>query len=790
MKISEKWLRTWVDPPVTSDELVDQLTDAGLEVDGVQEIGFACEGVVVAEITDVEEHPTSQGLYVCNVDDGESQHQVVCGAPNTRKGLLTAYARAGGSVVDGTQIGTQSIHGVTSSGMLCSNVELGFGADVGKIVEFGSECQVGQPLGDVLDLDDLVLELDLTPNRGDCFSIRGVAREVAVANGLDHEEPVIDPIQAEHNDELSIELEDAEGCPKYLGRIIRNIDPDAVTPDWMAQRLLSAGLRPINPVVDVTNFVMLELGQPLHAFDLELVKNGIKVRQAAKGETLVLLDGKEVHLDSNVLLITDGTKPVAIAGVMGGEDSGIQPDTTDIFIECAYFNPLSIIGTARSFGIQTDASTRYERGVDYALQERAMERVTALLLATVGGSPGPVTNACEDAWMPKSQNVEILFETMDRLVGESVDRDTVTRVFEKLGLQPTQTEDRWVTTVPSHRFDIQIKEDLVEELVRVYGYNEVESRVPIQSLSVQDELAETRTLYDLKYQLAQLGYFESITYSFIAPEHDEMFLSDLPSLSLENPISEDRARMRKSLIPGLLHTVRYNLDRNQDAIRVFECGMCFRQVGNELQQDTFLAAILTGAAEPENWTKTHTELDFFDLKGDVESFCQSLGANTEVSEPVKQPTYLHPGQTASLTLDGREIGHLGKLHPAFAIKFDINQPVFVFEIQADALLRRAHKTLDIVSPFPSMRRDFALLLDDDVPARKVEQIARDELGEILEELLFFDVYRGEGIEQGKKSLAIGLTLRHPDKTLEEQEVNSLLSDLIAEFNNQLSAELR
>ena len=790
MKISEKWLRTWVDPPVSSDVLVDQLTNAGLEVDGVQEIGFECEDVVVAEITGVEVHPTANGLYVCNVDDGAGQHQVVCGAPNTRKGLLTAYARTGGSIINGTKIGTQSIHGVTSTGMLCSNVELGYGADGRKIVEFESTYQVGQALGDVLELDDLVLELDLTPNRGDCFSIRGVAREVAVANGLDHAEPSIDPVPAEHNDEIPIELEDAEGCPKYLGRIIRNIDPNAVTPDWMVQRLMSAGLRPIDPVVDVTNFVMLELGQPLHAFDLGLVSNGIKVRKAAKGETLVLLDGKEVTLDSNVLLITDGTKPVAIAGVMGGEDSGIQPDTTDIFIECAYFNPLSIIGTARSFGIQTDASTRYERGVDYALQERAMERVTRLLLDIVGGSPGPVTNACEETWMPKSQNVELLFATMDRLVGESIERETVTKVFDKLGLQPTQTDDRWITKVPSHRFDIQIKEDLVEELVRVYGYNRVQSRVPIQTLSVQDELAEKRTLYDVKHQLAQLGYFEAITYSFIAPEHDEMFLADIPSLSLENPISEDRARMRKSLIPGLLDTVRYNVDRNQDAIRVFECGMCFRQVGNELQQDTYLAAVLTGVPEPENWAQTHSDLDFFDLKGDVETLCERLGMVVEFTQPLQRPTYLHPGQTASLAIDGSEIGHLGKLHPAIATKFDINQPVFVFELQADSLLRRTQKTLDVVSPFPSMRRDFALLLDNDVPAVKVEQIARNELGEILEELLFFDVYRGEGIGEGKKSLAIGLTLRHPAKTLEEQTVNSLLSDLIAKFNEQLGAELR
>ena len=469
----------------------------------------------------------------------------------------------------------------------------------------------------------------------------------------------------------------------------------------MAQRLLSAGLRPINPVVDVTNFVMLELGQPLHAFDLGLVYNGIKVRKAVKGETLVLLDGKEVKLDSNVLLITDGTKPVAIAGVMGGEDSGIQPDTRDIFIECAYFNPLSIIGTARSFGIQTDASTRYERGVDYELQERAMERVTGLLLDIVGGNAGPITNARETAWMPKSQNVELSFETMDRLVGESIDRGLTTKVFTQLGLKPQQTGDKWVTTVPSHRFDIQIKEDLVEELVRVYGYNRVQSRVPVQTLSVQDELAEKRTLYDVKVQLAQLGYFEAITYSFIAPEHDEMFLSDLPSLSLENPISEDRARMRKSLIPGLLATVRYNVDRNQDAIRVFECGMCFRQVGNELQQDTYLAAMLTGAPEPENWTKTHSELDFFDLKGDVETLCENLGAEVEFTQPSKQPTYLHPGQTASLTTDGNEIGHLGKLHPAIATKFDIDQPVFVFELQTDSLLRRTQKMLDVVSPFPS-----------------------------------------------------------------------------------------
>ena len=789
LKISEKWLREWVSPDASVEEIAEQLTNAGLEVESVYRVGFPSTSVVVGEIREVTNHASIDGLFVCNVDDGSNIHQVVCGAPNTRVGLKTALVQVGGVIADGRQVSKQKIGGVESAGMLCSSAELGVGADAGRLLEFTADEVVGSSLSEMDQFDDTVIELDLTPNRGDCFCIRGVAREVALSNKLDFTDFSVEPVAATHAYEIPIQLADPTGCPRYLGRIIKNIDPEATTPDWMVQRLQNAGLRPVSPVVDVTNYVMLELGQPLHAFDLDLVRSGIVVRKAKGGEKLVLLDGQEVDLTPEVLLITDGTQPVAVAGVMGGEKSGIQATTKDIFVECAYFNPLSILGTARSFGIQTDASTRYERGVDYELQHRAMEQVTRLLLSIVGGEPGPVTDACADSYLPVPNEVQITFESMDRLIGESIDREEITDIFNRIGLKPRVGSDGWVTTSPSHRFDIQIKEDLIEEVVRVYGYNTVRSTNPVTKLRITDQLADTRTQHDLKHLLSQLGYFEAITYSFIDPSLNELFFPNIEAIGLVNPIAEDKASMRKSLIPGLLSSLRYNLDREQEIVRLFESGMCFRQLGNELQQDNYLSGVATGTLRPENWAAKSSTLDFYDIKGDLESLGESLGVEFDFASSVDFPSFLHPRQAALVSLDSTSIGYIGRLHPKIEREFKI-PAVFAFELEVQSLLNRSQKTLRSISQYPAMRRDLAMLVDENVVAAEIEQLARLQLGDLLEKFTLFDLYTGEGIEKGKKSVAIGLTLRDPKKTLAEQRVNQLVDDLVQEFNGQLGAVQR
>ena len=788
-KISEKWLREWIDPGVSINELAEHLTNLGLEVDGVTRQVLPGKGAVIAEVTSIDSHPNSQKLTICKVTDGTSNYDVVCGAPNVTPGLRTALVRVGGELADGTKIVKQKIGGFDSNGMLCSNVELGYGADSGKIVEFAPDTALGTSLSEVVGFDDVVIEIDLTPNRGDCFSIRGVAREVALVNQLKFNDLEVKPVEPKHYDIVPIELDDPVGCPRYLGRVIKRINPHAITPEWMVQRLISSGLRPIGPVVDVTNYVMLELGQPLHAFDLELVKKGIKVRKAEEGETIVLLDGREVELTSEMLLITDGITPVAVAGVMGGEHSGIQTDTTDIFIECAYFDPLVITGTARTFGIQTDASTRYERGVDYELQHKGMERVTQLLLDIVGGSPGPVIDAFEPKTLPQRRQVEISFELMDRLVGESLDQAEVTGIFERLGLQPVVEEDSWKCTVPSHRFDISIPEDLVEEVVRVHGYNEIGSKVPSQQLNIKDELAQIHNLHDLKQAMSRLGYFEVITYSFISRELNGMFLPELSPLGLQNPISEDKASMRKSLIPGLLGALQYNLDRVQEDVRLFESGMCFRDLGNQVEQETYLSGVQVGCSLPENWTHIKNTLDFFDVKGDIQQFGEELGVPLKFAKTATTPSHFHPGQTATISVDGIDIGFVGRLHPTIEEKVKM-EAVYAFEIAVSALLKRRVQQFVSFSHFPATRRDIALLLDEEVTADNVEQLARENLGSLLEDFRIFDLYDGEGIEEGKKSLAIGLTLRDLKKTLKETEVTEVVDNLVREFSSKLGAERR
>ncbi len=665
MKFSEAWLREWADPDVSRGELLDQLTMAGLEVDGVEPVAGEFTGVVLAEVVSVDAHPEADKLSVCTVNDGTQTHQVVCGAPNVRAGMISAFARVGAVLPNDFRIKAAKLRGVESQGMLCSAAELGIGEDHSGILDLDRADRVGVDLREVLSLDDVIVDLDLTPNRGDCLSVRGLAREVGVLNNVPVASGEIDTVAPVVEDTFSVEIQDPEGCPRYLGRVIRGIDPSCASPLWLTEKLRRCGLRSIDPIVDVTNFVMLELGQPMHAFDLRQLNDGIVVRRARDGERLTLLDGQELELDANALLITDGNGPVAIAGVMGGERSGIQAATNDVFLECAYFAPLAVAGTARRYALHTDASHRYERGVDFELQHTAMERATRLLLDIVGGEPGPVTEAVEPQSLPTVADIGLRERRLNRLLGTQIAPEIVDEALARLDFDITSRESgqdgvRWAVRAPSHRFDIVGEADLVEEVCRIYGYNNVPARRPLTELTLTPVPLEISPVARLKRLLAGLGYQEAITYSFVDPSLQDLFAPGADALALSNPMSSEQSVMRLNLLPGLIESLRFNVARQQDRVRIFELGSCFAP-GDPVIQQLTLGGVLWGRRHVENWNQPGEDVDFFDLKGDVESLVAWSGE--PVSYVPLEDSVLHPGQAAAIMGSRGQVGRLGRLHP-------------------------------------------------------------------------------------------------------------------------------
>jgi phenylalanyl-tRNA synthetase beta chain len=794
MKYNESWLREWVDPDVDADALLEQLTMAGLEVDGIAPVAESFEGVVVARVTAVTPHPDADKLKVCEVQDGSGSWQVVCGAPNVRPGLTAAFARVGAVLPGDLRIRKAKLRGIESQGMLCSAAELSLGDDHDGIVELDAALEPGADLREALKLDDRIVDLDLTPNRGDCLSIRGLAREVGVLCDASVSEVPIDPVPAVNEATFEVRLDAPAGCPRYLGRVIRGVDVSRSSPWWLRERLRRAGLRSIDPVVDVTNLVMLELGQPMHAFDLEALAAPIVVRMAGAGETLTLLDGREVALDPETLLITDGSGPVAIAGVMGGERSGMGRDTRNVFLECAFFSPLAVAGTARRYGLQTDASHRYERGVDFELQQRAMERATRLLLDIVGGEPGPVVEAVDPAHLPVAPEVRLRERRLNALLGVDVDPAEVDRAFERLGFEQLgrETSDAdgisWTIRAPSHRYDIAIEADLVEEICRIYGYNNVPSRLPTTPLALGEVPLDGASPAALKRQLIDLGYQEVITYSFIDPRLQDLLAPGEAPQVLENPMSMEQSVMRTSLLPGLVDALRANAARQQDSVRLFEVGQCFLP-GDPVRQPLRVGGLIWGRRQPESWSQSSDKVDFFDLKGDVERLLIWSGVGRAGFEPLADPV-LHPGQAASVLVGGVRVGRLGRLHPEIERHLDIGGEVFVMELDAEAVLRRGRRRHTGVSRFPSVRRDLALVVPRDVAAGTVLEVLERALGGVLVELRLFDVYQGKGIDSTEKSLGVGLTLQSPSATLTEEEIGGYLESALTALAHETGARLR
>ncbi|MGV6476486.1 phenylalanine--tRNA ligase subunit beta [Azotobacter vinelandii] len=791
MKFSEQWLRDWVNPQVSRDELVARLSMAGLEVDSVAPVAGDFSGVVVGEILSTEPHPDADKLRVCRVGNGSEVFQVVCGAPNARPGIKIPFAMLGAVLGEDFKIKKAKLRGVESFGMLCSAAELKISEENDGLLELPADAPLGLDIRTYLNLDDASIEVDLTPNRGDCLSLAGLAREVGALYSVPLRRPSIAAVPPVHDEVRPVEVLAPRACPRYLGRVVRNVELSRPTPPWMVERLRRSGVRTIDPAVDVTNYVMLELGQPMHAFDLAEIPGGIRVRMAEEGEKLILLDGQEVSLRADTLVIADHQRALAIAGVMGGEHSGVSCTTRDLFLESAFFDTIAIAGKARSYGLHTDASHRFERGVDWQLAREAMERATALLLEIVGGEPGPIVEVVDSPSLPKVAPITLRAERIEQMLGMPVEPGEVERPLVALGLKVSGgASGEWRIEVPSHRFDIALEVDLIEELGRLHGYDNLPVRYPQARLAPQARAEARSELPVLRRLLVARGYQEAITYSFIDPKLFELFTPGVKPLTLANPISADMAAMRASLWPGLVKALQHNLNRQQSRVRLFESGLRFVGQLDNLMQEAVLTGVVAGSRLPESWSHDREAVDFYDVKADVEALIAAAGAGDEYRFVSGEHPALHPGQTARIERAGRLVGFLGALHPELGKVLGLDQPLFLFELVLAEIAAGRLPAFHELSRFPEVRRDLALIVDRDTPAEAVLQTIREAAGEYLTDLRLFDVYQGKGIDPQRKSLAVGLTWQHPSRTLNDDEVNSTTQNILASLGERFNATLR
>lgn len=792
MKFSESWLREWVNPKLTTEELEAQVTMAGLEVDAVDAVASDFTGIVVGEVVKREQHPDADKLSLCQVSDGNETFQVICGAPNVREGLKVPFAKIGAvlPLPDGKdlKIKKAKLRGVESFGMLCAEAEMGMAESSDGLMELAADAPVGQDIREYLNLNDAIIEVDLTPNRADCLSVKGLAREVGTLNKEDVTEPAIDAVAPAIDDTHEVKLSATDACPKYVGRVVKGVNVKAETPLWMVEKLRRSGIRSIDPIVDVTNYVLLEQGQPMHAFDLAKLEGAIEVRMAKAEEPLTLLDGQEIKLKEDTLVIADQSKALAIAGVMGGEFSGVTAETQDIFLEVAYFNPVSIAGKARNYGLHTDSSHRFERGVDYRLQKDAMERATQLIVEICGGQAGPVVETVEESAMPSEATVELRAERIKQVLALELPKADISDMLTRLGMEVTETDAGWTVNVPSYRFDISIEPDLIEEIARIYGYNNLPVNTPMGALELEVDEESVSPLQTIKQFWVDRGYQEAITYSFVDPKVQQMVDPKVEGLALSNPISADMGVMRTNLWVGLIKAAEYNLNRQQDTVRLFETGLRFVPEEGGLAQSPVIAGLICGSRLSKGWTNGSDKVDFYDLKGDVEGMLAIAGG--DISFEVGSHPALHPGQTAAILKDGKEIGLMGALHPELQKKLGIKTQLYVFELLQDAVLAGTVPDYQVVSKFPGVSRDLAFVVEESVQWNQVESIIRKQAGEQLTEVTLFDVYRGQGIENGRKSLALGLTWQDASRTLNDEEITSWVDSIVKNLAEELDAQLR
>ncbi len=790
MRVSLAWLNEWVDAGLDAATLATRLTMSGIEVESVESAAGNFQGVVVGEVLSVERHPDADKLTVCQVAGGRVTVQVVCGASNVRAGMKSPLALEGAMLAGGDVIRKARLRGVESEGMLCSGRELGLSEEHEGILELPDELVPGTPLREALQLEDSILTLNVTPNRGDVLSVIGVAREVAAITGRKLTPPAMEPVAPSTRVKFAVRLEAPTACPRFAARVIQGVNPAARTPLWMRERLRRAGIRPIRPVVDVTNYVMLELGQPMHAYDLRRLDSHIEVRSARPGERLKLLDGREIAVDEDTLVIADGAGPVGLAGVMGGERSGIAADTSDVFLEVAFFAPDAIAGRARRYGMATDAAQRFERGVDPRGQERALERASQLLTGIAGGRPGPAVLTQIEAHQPKRPGVTLRPEHVASLLGVQIPRLEIEDILRRLGMQVAGAGDVLGVIPPSHRFDITIEQDLIEEIGRIHGYDNIprsDARMP-QRPQPATERAVTRER--LRLLLVDRGYQEAITYGFVDARLQRLLFPKRTALALENPISAELGEMRVSLWPGLIEVLRFNLRRQQERVRIFEVGTRFEIDGGRLSESQGIAGLITGPALPEQWGTKKRNADFYDLKSDVQALFALTGRQAAISYVAESHECLHPGRSAAIFDRNLRVGWLGQLQPEVARRLDIREPPWIFELGIDPSFRAEVPVFSAISRFPAIRRDLAVVVDESTTLDELRESVNLGAKGLLRELHVFDVYRGKGVEPGRKSIALGLILQETSRTLTDGEADAVISAVIERVKGDLKAGIR
>lgn len=791
MKFSENWLREWVDPDLDSTALVEKLTQAGLEVDAVEPVAGKFSGVMVGQVKSVEPHPDADKLRLCQVDvAGDELLSIVCGAANVRQDLKIPVAVIGAVLPGNFKIKQAKLRGVPSFGMLCSAKELGLAESADGLMELAEDAPVGTDFRDYLDLDDMVIDVDLTPNRSDCLGIAGIAREVGVLTGSDVNTLSTDLIDSQSSKNCDVVVDAEEACPRYVGRVIEGVNMMAETPIWMQEKLRRSGLRSLGPVVDVTNYVMLELGQPMHAFDLDKLDGAIHVRMSQKDETLTLLDGQEIAIVEDTLLIADEKSPIALAGIMGGEGSSVGNTTRDLFLEAAFFTPTIIAGRARSYGLHTDSSHRFERGVDPALARLAMDRATELLLSIVGGKAGKITEVVSAKNLPEQAKITLRSSRIKRVLGISIPANQVEDQLTRLGIQLETTDSGWEASIPSFRFDLAIEADLIEELGRLYGYENLPNTRPQGTVLPTEISEETLTTQRLQSLLVDRGYQEAITYSFVDPEiQQHLAYQGETGIELANPISADLSTMRTSLWPGLVQALVYNLNRQHTRVRLFEVGRVFKGTTENVEQHRHIGGVLSGSRFPEQWTEKEEAVDFYDVKADVEALLKlgGSGDNKFVSE---QHDALHPGQSARIYQGGQPIGWLGALHPRLEKTLGFSNRIYVFELTLVPVLAAEIPAFTPLSKFPAIRRDLAIVLDEKISAAEIDDCLNTIESDILKEIQLFDVYSGEGVELGKKSMALAFTVQHNERTLTDEDVDALMQTITECLKREVNATIR
>ena len=787
MKFSENWLRSFVNPPLSSTELAHVLTMAGIEVESIEPVAATFDKVIVAEVLAVEKHPEADRLKVCKVKTGRAEEdvlQIVCGAPNVSAGVKVPCALIG-ATLPGFTIKKSKLRGIESAGMLCSAEELGISDATDGLLLLPGDAPVGMDFRGYYELDDHVFTLKLTPNRADCLGVLGVAREVAAITSAGLSLLERKPSAEEINDTLAVQVMASGACPLYCGRIMRNINLNVPTPLWLTQRLERSGLRSINPIVDITNYVLLETGQPMHAFDLAKIKGDIQVRYAGRDEKMQLLNGNQIDLDSGMLLIADEQKPLALAGIMGGLDSGVTQGTTDIFLESAFFSPDTISGKSFQLGFSSDSAYRFERGVDFAATRDVLEYATQLIQTICGGKAGPVTEIKHE--LPQRSSVHVRVGRIKQVLGIDIGKHQVIDYFNRLRFEFLANEDAFNVTPPSYLFDLAIEEDFIEELARIYGYDQIPVHFPHGGMAMLPVSETKYSTIDIKRSLITRDYQEVINYAFVDSDWELDLVNNSKPIALQNPIASQMSVMRSSLIGGLISNLQFNLNRKQARVRLFEIGCCFiRDDESDCKQVEKLAGLSYGDIVLEQWGITARSVDFYDVKADIEALCQGKALYfRKFAHPA-----LHPGKSAQILADDQPIGWLGELHPRWQKKYGLQRNTILFEMESGSLMSKSLPAVKEISKFPPVRRDIAIIVDNDVSVHSLLDAINTGKSAIVSDFSLFDIYRGKGMDDSKKSLAFRVLLQDTEKTLTDEEADSAVASIVEILKNKFSATLR